>query len=167
MNGLEQVKAAVATAIQNAGGRTVDAFPPDRAKCFRSPVVAVGLRTGSSAGGALQCYLGQSVDPVSLAPRDVYGLHLDITLSLDIYSPPSLGAAACDQTLEILHNAVLHFLPSGLKPSKLSWDDAVWDNDSAMFLRKGSLACSAFFTASSGNDGPLFDDFILKGVVSS
>ena len=35
-----------------------------------------------------------------------------------------------------------------------------------MFLRRGSLSCSAFFTALAEEDGALISDFILKGVVT-
>ncbi len=165
MNGLEQVKSALADAIVRAGGNAESSFPPGWAKKYSGPVVAVGLRTGESRGGALQSYLGCREDPKTHQTHEVYGLRLELTLSLDIYAPPSDGAAGCDSTLEILHAAVLRELPQGLKPTELKWEDVQWDGDTAMFLRRGSLTCSAFFTADAGEDGAVFTDFILKGVV--
>ena len=58
-------------------------------------------------------------------------------------------------------------LPSGLKPRELKWEEAVWDPDTAMFLRRGSLTCDAYFTAAISEDGLLLSDFILKGVVTN
>lgn len=165
MNGLEQVKTAVADALEKAGAAACIAFAPRWAERYHEPVVAVGLRMGESRGGALSSYLGQQVDPDTLASREVYGMRLELTLSLDVYCPPEQGAAGCDGVLEILHQVMLEGLPSGLKPTELKWDEARWDEDTAMFVRRGSLACGAFFTASASEDGMLLSDFILKGVV--
>lgn len=166
MNGLEQVKRAVKDALVKNGVRAEAAYPPDWAKNYDAPVVAVGIRTGESKSGAMCHYLGSRVDPVSRECKEVYGLRLDLTLSLDIYSPAGSGAAGCDQALEKLHQVMLEGLPTGLKPSELKWEETVWDRDSSMFLRRGSLACGAFFTAAGDEDGAPLSDFILKGVVT-
>lgn len=167
MSALEQVKTALKEAVESAGGRAVLAFPPEEAKRYDVPVVAVGLRTGESRGAALQSYLGLRTDPDTLLSREVYGMRLELTVSLDVYAPASLGAAGCDGALETLHTAVLRELPRGLAPGELKWEDAVWDGDTAMFLRKGSLQCAAFFTAERSEDGEAFTDFILKGAVKT
>ena len=166
MNGLEQVKSALSAALERAGIETRTAYAPGWAKAYETPVVAVGLRTGESKGGALSHYLGRQTDPETLAGRDVYGLRLDLTLSLDIYCPPREGAAGCDGVLEALHQIMLEGLPPGLKPTGLKWEEAAWDPDTSMFLRRGSLACSAYFIATASEDGALLTDFILKGVVT-
>ena len=138
MNGLEQVKSALSAALERAGIETRTAYAPGWAKAYETPVVAVGLRTGESKGGALSHYLGRQTDPETLAGRDVYGLRLDLTLSLDIYCPPREGAAGCDGVLEALHQIMLEGLPPGLKPTGLKWEEAAWDPDTSMFLRRGS-----------------------------
>lgn len=165
MTGLEQVKAAVAGALEQAGIPVRLAFSPGWAEAHAAPVVAVGLRTGESRGGALYSYLGQRTDPDTLASQEVYGLSLDLTLSLDVYSPPQMGAAGCDQTLERLHQVMLRGLPSGLRPSELRWEEAGWDEDASMFLRRGSMSCRAYFLAAAPEDALPLTDFILKGVV--
>lgn len=165
--GLEQVRAALAAALEQAGVRAVTAFPGDWAKGYDEPVAAVGLRTGESRGGALGSYLGTRPDPVDQSCREIYGMRLDLTLSVDIYAPARMGAAGCDGALEKLHQAALQGLPSGLKPRELKWEAAVWDPDTAMFLRRGSLTCDAYFTAAISEDGQLLSDFILKGVVTN
>lgn len=160
MNGLEQVKQAVAGALNQAGLAVRTAFEPGwAARCDR-PVAAVGLRTGESRGGAMGRYLGQTPDR-----REVYGLRLELTLSMDLYSPAELGAPGCDSALETLHQVMLSGLPAGLRPAELRWEETVWDEDTAMFVRRGSLSCGAYFTAETSEDGVLLTDFILKGVV--
>ena len=165
--GPEQVRAAMAAALEKAGVRAATAFPGGWAKAYDEPVAAVGLRTGESRGGALGSYLGTRLDPTDQSCREVYGMQLDLTLSLDIYAPARMGAAGCDGALETLHQVVLQGLPSGLKPRELKWEEAVWDPDTAMFLRRGSLTCDAYFTATISEDGLLLSDFILKGVVTN
>ena len=86
--GLEQVRAAVAAAVEKAGVQAVTAFSGEWAKQYDQPVVAVGLRTGESRGGALGSYLGRRLDPADQSCQEVYGLRMDLTLSVDIYPRP-------------------------------------------------------------------------------
>ena len=166
MNGLEQVKSALAAALEKAGIAAQAAFSPGWARSYSQPVVAVGLRQGESRGGALSSYLGQRTDPDTQLEQEVYGMRLELTLSLDIYCPLGEGASRCDDVLEKLHQVMLEGLPAGLRPAELRWEETAWDEDTAMFLRRGSLSCSAFFTAAASEDGLWLTDFILKGVVT-
>ena len=166
VNGLEQVKNAITSALEKSGIHARTAYAPGWAKAYPGPVVAVGLRTGESRGGALNRYLGQRTDPATQLSQEIYGMRLELTMSLDIYCPPKDGAAGCDQVLETMHQILLDGLPSGLRPTELKWEEAVWDEDTAMFLRRGSLACSAYFVAAASEDELLLSDFILKGVVT-
>ena len=54
----------------------------------------------------------------------------------------------------------------GLRPTELRWEEAVWDETTAMFLRRGSFSCSAYFVATATEEGAWLTDFILKGVVT-
>lgn len=166
MNGLEQVKTAIANALEKAGVAAHTAYTPGWARAYQEPVVAVGLRTGESKGGALGSYLGQRVDPDTHACQEIYGMRLDLVLSLDIYCPPGEGAGRCDDVLETLHQVMLNGLPSGLRPTELKWEETVWDGDTSMFLRQGSLACGAFFVAETAEEQFDLTDFILKGVLT-
>lgn len=167
MSGLEQVKLAIAKALEKAGISAQTAFAPGWAKACPEPVVAVGLRMGESRGGALNSYLGQRLDPKTQLCQEVYGMRLELTVSLDIYCPPGDGAGRCDSVLEGLHQVMLEGLPAGLRPVELKWEEPAWDEDTSMFLRRGSLRCNAFFTAQASEDGLLLSDFILKGVVTT
>lgn len=164
--GLDQVKAAIIDSLENAGVAAKAAFEPEWAKEYGSPVVAVGFRSGESRSDALSCYLGQQLDDETQVCREVYGMRLDLTLSLDIYAPASEGAAGCERALETLHQVMLSGLPSGLKPESLQWEAIGWDEATGMFLRKGNLACHAHFIAKTAEDGELLSDFILKGRVT-
>ena len=166
MNGLEQVKTAIAAALANAGIAAHTAYTPGWAKAYKEPVVAIGLRTGESKSGAMSSYLGQRVNPDTLDCREIYGMRLELVLSLDIYCPPGEGAGRCDGVLEGLHQVMLNGLPSGLRPTELKWEETVWDADTSMFLRRGSLACGAFFIAETTEEQLDLRDFILKGVVT-
>ena len=76
MNGLEQVKTALAGALKNAGIAAHTAYSPGWAKSYHEPVVAIGLRTGESRGGAMGSYMGQRVNPDTLDCQEVYGMRL-------------------------------------------------------------------------------------------
>lgn len=160
---IEQVKHALRCALEKAGLQTRAAFAPGQAVAYEGPVAAVGLRRGESRGSGLSSYLGRQ--RTGGGWREVYGLRMDLTLSLDLYAPADMGAAGCDQALELLHRVMLEGLPAGLRPKELSWEEAVWDKDTSMFLRRGSLHCEAVFTAETEEDNILVTDFILKGVV--
>ena len=161
---IEQAKRALCAALERAGLQAETAFASERAAARESAVAVVGLRRGESRGGGLSSYLG--LQRAGSEWREVYGLRMELTLSLDLYAPAESGASGCDEALEVLHRVMLEGLPSGLKPTELKWDEARWDEDTAMFVRRGSLACGAFFTASASEDGMLLSDFILKGVVN-
>lgn len=111
-------------------------------------------------------YMGQRVNPDTLDCQEVYGMRLELVLSLDIYCPPGEGAGRCDYVLEALHQVMLNGLPSGLRPIELKWEETVWDGDTSMFLRRGSLACGAFFVAETSEEQLELADFILKGVLT-
>ena len=166
MNELEQVKNAIIRALEQTGAAAVSTLQPGWAKDFDTPVVAVGFRTGESRSAALNNYLGQQTDPDTQAVREVYGMQLDLLLSVDIYSPAAVGAAGCEETLTLLHRAAMDALPCGIRPTELKWEETNWDTDTGMFLRRGSLACSAFFVALADEESSLLTDFILKGVMT-
>ncbi len=165
-NGLEQVKNALIAALEAAGLQARSAFSPGWTQEYSEPVVAVGLRSGESRGDAFNFYLGIQEDPKTLKQQEVYGMRLELRLSLDIYSPAQGGSAGAEHTLVLLHQVMLNGLPAGLKPESLQWEEMHWDEETEMFLRRGELSCCAHFTASVSEDGALLSDFILKGRLS-
>ena len=160
---IEQAKRALCAALERAGLQAETAFASERAAARESAVAVVGLRRGESRGGGLSSYLGRRQEGSRW--REVYGLRMELTLSLDLYAPAESGASGCDEALEVLHRVMLEGLPAGLRPRELSWEETVWDKETSMFLRRGSLSCEAVFTAQAEEDNALVSDFILKGVV--
>ena len=160
---IEQAKRALCAALERAGLQAETAFASERAAARESAVAVVGLRRGESRGGGLSSYLGRRQEGSRW--REVYGLRMELTLSLDLYAPAELGTEGCDRALETLHQVMLEGLPSGLRHKELCWEEAAWDQETAMFLRRGSLRCEAVFTAQAEEDNELVTDFILKGVV--
>ena len=58
-------------------------------------------------------------------------------------------------------------LPAGIRPGELRWEALCWERETGMFLRRGTLQCRAVFVAETGEDGTVFRDFILKGVMTN
>jgi hypothetical protein len=162
---LEQVRAAVAAALTKGGVSCREAFPPGWAQEVTAPTAAVGLRAGECKTPGLSSYLGQRVDPDTQAVREVYAVEMALKVSLDIYAPAEDGAAGCETALEGIHQALLEGLGPGLRQGEFSWEETAWDQDVGLFLRRGTLALTAYFTATAAEDGETLTDFILKGVV--
>ncbi len=76
---------------------------------------------------------------------------------------PRIGAEQVRQAAEVL----LGGLPSGIRPGELSWETLCWEKETGMFLRRGKLQCRAVFVAQGHEDGEMFLDFILKGVITA
>ena len=148
---IEQAKRALCAALERAGLQAETAFASERAAARESAVAVVGLRRGESRGGGLSSYLGRRQEGSRW--REVYGLRMELTLSLDLYAPAELGTEGCDRALETLHRVMLEGLPSRLRPKELCWEEAAWDQETAMFLRRGSLRCEAVFTAQAEEIG--------------
>ena len=159
--GLEQVRAAVAARLWRRPGslRRATAFSPRLGQArTTSPVAAVGLRTGESRGGALGSYLGHPAGPGQPRRcREVYGMRLDLTLTLDIYAPARKRRRRVRPApWNTLHQVVLQGLPSGLRsPRELQLGGGrVGPETTAMFLRRGSSCrASAYFAATATEDG--------------
>ena len=164
MSGLEQVKAAVAAALERAGLTAVLEYAPERLRHYKGPVVTVGVRRGECRQVGFCDYLGEREDPETGLRREVYGRRLDIQLSLDAWAEGSAGA--CQEALERAHEALLTGLPAGIRAGDMTWEDVRWDGETEMFCRQGTLRCGACLTAAVQEDTGLLSDFILKGVLT-
>ena len=107
-------------------------------------------------------YLGEVYDDEAGTVQEIYGKQLDGSITVDIRAERAVDCeAGCQQAAEVL----LGGLPSGIRPGELRWEALGWEKSTGMFLRKGSLLCQAIFVAQSQEDGEVFLDFILKGVM--
>ena len=111
---------------------------------------------------ALNNYLGEVYDEASGTVQELYGRQLEGDITVSVRGE---RAADCEAGCETATDVLLSRLPAGIRPQQLSWEALAWEKNTAMFLRKGSLRCQAVFTARAQEDGEVFDDFILKGVL--
>ena len=162
--GLDQVKVAIAAALERAGLRAVTAFGPKRLEAYGGPVVTVGVRRGECRQAGLWDYLGEREEKG--ARREIYGRRLDITLSLDAWADAETGAERCQQALERAYEAVLNGLPAGIRPGEMVWEEVKWDRETGMFLRRGTLQCGVYLLAAAREETGELTDFVLKGVLT-
>lgn len=162
MKELAQVRQAVIDALTQAGMTAGEAFPDEAAKSYPGAVasVAVGAAEGKTLGFCN--YLGEGYDEASGAVTEFYGKQLEGEILVEIRGE---RAAACEQGCQQAAEVLLGGLPGGIRPGELRWDALKWEKSTGMFLRRGSLRCQALFVAQSREDGPVFLNFILKGVM--
>lgn len=163
MKELRQIRDAVTAALRDAGLAAEAAFPAKWAAERKTPLatVAVGAAEGKALGFC--GYLGEARDE-SGAAREVYGKRLEGTVTVDLRAE---RAADCEGGVELAAAVLLGGLPEGIRPGELSWEALAWEKETGLFLRRGSLRCEALFLAESGEDGGVFLDFQLKGVLRS
>ena len=164
MKELVQVKEAVIRALKDAGISAMEAFPDSKAKVYPGAVatVAVGAAEGKMLGFCN--YLGEIYDPEAGTVRELYGKKLESDITVDLRAD---RAADCEEGCQRAAEVLLSGLPAGIRPGELRWEALVWEKTTGMFLRKGHLQCQAVFVAQSQEDGELFLDFILKGVMQN
>lgn len=161
---LTQVRDAVVSALRDAGLTALAAFPASHAKDYTSAVAAVAVGTAEGRAMGFCNYLGESYDKTAGTVRELYGKQLDGVIAVDIRGR---RAADCEAGCETAAGVLLGGLPAGIRPGELRWEALCWERETGMFLRRGTLRCRAVFVAETGEDGTVFRDFILKGVMTN
>ena len=163
MKELRQIRDAVTAALRDGGLAAETAFPAKWAAERKAPLatVAVGAAEGKALGFC--GYLGESRD-ASGEVREVYGKRLEGTITVDVRAGRALD---CEDGGETAAAVLLGGLPEGIRPGELSWEALAWEKETGLFLRRGKLRCEALFLAEAGEDGEVFLDFMLKGVMRS
>lgn len=161
MRELRQMRDAVISALRAEGLEAEAAFPGKWAAERKTPLASVSV--GAAEGRALGfCgYLGEARGKDGEV-REVYGKRLEGVITVDIRGA---RAADCEEGGETAAAVLLGKLPEGIRPGELSWEALAWERETGLFLRRGKLRCQALFLAESGDEGPAFLDFILKGVL--
>ena len=163
MRELIQVRDAVIKALTTAGLPAMAAFPPQEARRYETAVATVDVGTVQGTTLGFCNYLGQAQDETG-AVREVYGKQLEAEITVDIRAD---RAAACQSGCETAADVLLGELPSGVRPAELAWEALQWERETEMFLRRGRLRCRALFVAQAEEEGEVFLDFILKGVMTT
>ena len=162
MKELTQVREAVIAALKDAGLTALAAYPDQRAKQYSGAVAAVSVGAAEGKTMGFCNYLGEVYDEAVGTVQELYGKLLEGNITVDIRAE---RAADCESGCETAAEVLLGKLPSGIRPGELRWDALQWERTTGMFLRSGSLRCQAVFTAQGQEDGEVFLDFILKGVM--
>ena len=163
MKELTQVRDAVASALDAAGLQAVTAFPADRAKRYKGAVATVSVGAAEGKVMGFCNYLGEVYDKTAGMWRELYGKQLEGDITVEVRAE---RAADCEQGCGTASDVLLGGLPEGIRPGELRWEALTWEKATGMFLRRGALRCSAVFTAQAQEDGEVFLDFILKGVIT-
>ena len=78
MKELTQVRDAVMTALDDAGLRTMAAFPAGRAKQYTDPVVTVAVGSAEGKNLGFCNYLGETYDETAGTVLELYGKQLSM-----------------------------------------------------------------------------------------
>ncbi len=162
MTATGQVKKALLERLGEAGIEAVEAYGE---KKFAQPVgalAALGLRQAQIDRVGLLDYLGERYDEMRGTVVELYGRELKLTLSLDTYAKNARDCEACAEKAAL---SLLTALPSGLRVETMRFEGVEWDEQYGLFAQRGSIACTAFFTAQADEDETVVQDFILKGSV--
>lgn len=161
MKELRQIRDAVVRALREQGLAAEAAYPAKWAAERKTSLATVDV--GAAEGRALGfCgYLGETLGEDGKT-REVYGKRLEGVISVDIRAE---RAADCQEGGETAAAVLLGGLPEGIRPGELSWEALAWEKETGLFLRRGRLKCETLFLAEAGEDGGVFQDFVLKGVL--
>ena len=84
MKELTQVRDAVMTALDDAGLRTMAAFPAGRAKQYTDPVVTVAVGSAEGKNLGFCNYLGETYDETAGTVLELYGKQLEGVIAVDV-----------------------------------------------------------------------------------
>ena len=166
MNGLEQIKQAVAETLCRAGVKAVTEYGQGRLGAYEEAVAVVGIKEAESRELGFLSYLGEVYDDVRGTFVERYAKRMEAVLSLDVYAPKTVGAPGTEAAMERAVEILTEGLPTGIKIGKAVWENVEWDELSGMYRRCGTLHSQALLIAEADpeEDG-LILDFILKGVM--
>lgn len=162
MNGLDELRQAMAQYLNEQGVAAVTAWESGRRVRREEPVVAVSLRSCEGGPSGFQDYLGEQFDEASGTWRELYGKKAELTLGLDIWAPKSGGEAACAGLFDRLAQALTLGGPDGLRLREVSCGETTYDGDEGLFHCPAQAVGSVFLIAEATEDG-LFTDFMVKG----
>ena len=165
MTAIGQVKRAVIKAVAEAGCAATAAYGAEELKRYERAVAAVGVRETRITKAGLIGYLGRRTDERTQETAECYGRRMELSVSLDIYAPRTLGAQGCEDAAETVAQALTTALPEGLCLRALHWGEPEWDRTSGMFRLCAQAEYAAFFVAEAAEDETVFTDFVLKGTV--
>ena len=129
---------------------------------------AIGVAAKAAAGtvGQAVTLTGYAAGIAAFGEDAVPGMAAMLRL-LFANGASTVAAVRVADTGETAADVLLGQLPSGVRPAELAWEALQWERETEMFLRRGRLRCRALFVAQAEEEGEVFLDFILKGVVTT
>lgn len=156
---IQVIEQAVLEALTGAGLHAVRRFP----NCSldkHTPTVTVGVSSGTVDGG-FSNYLGVRFQEG--VPVEVYGQKTDVTIELDVYVPAG-EAETCGALLAQVQQGI-YALPGGLRARRITQGQPERDPGTGMFRCPCTLECTAYFVSTAQEDGEIWTDFVLRGVL--
>ena len=162
MNGLEELRCAMADYLNGQGVWAVPAWEAGQRMKPDEAVAAVSLRGCEGGPAGFQDYLGQQYDPESGLWRELYGRRAQVTLGLDIRASRSGGERACTQMFSAMVQALTVGGPEGMRLQELSCGETVFDEAEGLFRLPVKAVGVVFLYAVTDENGS-FTDFTVKG----
>ena len=136
------------------------ARPAELAPRLKHSAVAVGVKTLESTPGGFSAYLGIQDG------REVYGMRLKATVSLDVMSPTATGAEACRREADRVSDVLLRGVV-GVSIRSLIAHDPAYDPTEDCFAACVEAECRCWLCVGASQDDPeTLTHFILKGALT-
>ena len=164
MNGIEQVKNALAKKLAEGGITAVDAWSRRGLPQLEKAVAVLGIQETESDTASMWNYLGDVWDETLGHPVERYGRRLQLKLFVDFYAPKGCAKdieAGCERLEELF----LTPLVEGIQGNSVQRGELSYDRTSGYLKCRCTVMCLAYFTATRAEENALLTDFTLKGVL--
>lgn len=162
---LEQIQQELAQFLNEREVPAVAAWPDGRAREPEQAMVLVSLEEVKCTSSGLQDYLGQWADEPGGEEILRYGRRAQLTFTLDILTPPQVGAGQEREMLDRLLAAVQTQAPLGLRVQELEVEKTEYDTKEKLLRRRCRLRCSGWLHAKEQQEDSLLS-FELRGEMS-
>lgn len=162
MNGLEELRRALAAYLNGQGIEAVTAWESGGRTRRTGPAVAVSLRGCAGEPAGFQNYLGERFDQETGRWTELYGRRAELTFGLDIWGPRSGGEEACAALFSRVAQALALGGPEGLILRETSCGETAWDEAEGLFHCPARAVGTVFLQARAEENGA-FTDFTVKG----
>ena len=165
MTGAEQVRAALAQKLEEAGITTVAAWERMKIPQLTGTAAVLGVQETESDSAALWNYLGEQWDDENGAPVERYGRKLRLALYIDFYAP-KVAAGEIEKCCQTLEEILISDFTECIRTDSVQRGEISYDSISGYLKCRCTVSCAAYFTATRVEEGALLTDFTLKGVLA-
>ena len=159
---LETLRQAVVQTLNAGGLSAVAAMEPQARKRWSEPVAAVALSAIQCAPGGFQDYLGMKKNPQTGQEEELYGRAIELTLTLDLYTPRDGGEGDCQDALAVAAEMLMTGGAGGLDVLELAADSVEFLEQDGLYHMPVRCRCAGWLIARTDSYG-VFTDFVVKG----